>query len=119
MEINIEVIENYIAEFKDMLKEMPELNEELFSSEYANEEFFWRLFKEQATINLLDSNDPSLTLNQLKDLQKNMFMQSITETMESLKEKGLIDGDEISGYKLTDTAKIALNIENDDKEIKL
>jgi hypothetical protein len=119
MEISIEVIENYITEFKDMLKEMPELNEELFSSEYANEEFFWVLFKEQAIINLLDSNDPSLTLNQLKDLQKNMFLQSIAETMESLKEKGLLDGDEISGYKLTDTAKIALDIENNNEEVKL
>lgn len=115
MEININPVFTYIEEFKELLNDMPELKEELFSSEYANEEFFWKIFREQATINLIENDDPTLTLNQLKDIQKNMYLNSITETMESLKEKGLVSGDEITGYLLTDAAKIALNIENNIK----
>jgi hypothetical protein len=111
-----EIIDNYIVEFQQMLKENSELEQELFNSDYADPKLFWPLFKEQAIINYLETNDPALTCEQLKDVHKKMFLNSIVDTMEELRQKGFVDGDEIKGYKLTDAAKQILT-DNENNEI--
>lgn len=117
MNSNNEIIDAYIEEFQLMLKENTELEHELFFSEYTNKDTFWQIFKEQAIVNLIKNNNPALTCEQLKDVHKKMFLSSIVETMEELRKKGLVNGDEISGYKLTETAKIVLNTISEDKKL--
>lgn len=102
---NLQAIEDYIIEFKQMLQENKEFENELFNSEHADPNIFWELFKEQCMINVVESGDPALTTEQLKDVHKKMFLHSIVDTMEELRKKGFVNGDEISGYTLTDTAK--------------
>jgi hypothetical protein len=118
--MSTEIIDEYVAEFKQMLKENPEFENELFDSDYAGPEFFWPLFKEQAIINYLETNDPALSTEQLKDVHKKMFLNSIVDSMEELRKKGFIQGDEITGYSLTDVAKqILTNNDSKDNNIEI
>jgi len=98
-------VNDYVSEFRKMIENDQESLQDLFDNEYADADFFWEMFKQQSLLNMIERDSPELTTTEFKEVHRKMFLKSIIETMEELKEKGLVTGNDIEGYQLTNTGK--------------
>ncbi len=98
-------VNDYVNEVRTIIENDQESLKELFDNEYAAPDFFWEMLKQQSLLNMIERDSPELTTTEFKEVHRRMFLKSIIETMEELKEKGLVTGNDIEGYQLTNTGK--------------
>lgn len=100
-----QLVNDYVEFTRENLKLDEEMWTELFSTDFSDEEFFWETFKQQALINIAERGEPQLSIEEFQEVHRKMFLKSIIDTVEKLKDKGLVAGDTISGFKLTELGK--------------